>query len=430
MPSHAFRWRQAFFLGLVTYTASAAAPVFDTFVPVLLQAGHPLWANQTGLSADVVGFALAPSLAFFIMTWDNLFNLLIHPWVGACSDRTWNRWGRRKPWIMIGVPLAAFGFVLIPVARSVSMLAVAIILFNVGRAVFVPPVIAWLGDLYPATQRSRANSAFSLVSGVAAVIVLLVAGALFEQVGRTAPFGFTAMLLVILIVPGLLWVREPPPEPSGFASAPGVRTIFRTILASGQRHWMWILLVLFFSGLGVSIADTGGSSFAVFELGMTLGDASTVRVISVIAFILCALPSGMLATRIGRKHTVGLGLLVVMITYGFTYLLVATPTMYAAALFLAGVGGALVLVNILPLVFDVGDERFIGAFTGLSGVPAQLAAVVGPSIAGIIVEAVGSQRVLFLVSVVALAVAWLLLARLPVPPGLERLAGGSTGARP
>jgi MFS family permease len=195
-------------------------------------------------------------------------------------------------------------------------------------------------------------------------------------------------------------------------------TIFHTILASGQRHWGLLLLVLFCSGLGVSIADTGASSFAVFELGMSLGDASTVRVISVVAFIVCALPSGMLATRIGRKHTVGLGLLVVMITYGFTYLFVVSPTGYAVALFFAGVGGALVLVNILPLVFDVGDERFIGAFAGLSGVPAQLAAVVGPSIAGLIVEVIGQQRVLFLVAVVALALAWLLLARLQVPPRL------------
>lgn len=54
------------------------------------------------------------------MTWDNLFNLLIHPWVGACSDRTWNRWGRRKPWIMMGVPIAALGFGLIPVALCVA----------------------------------------------------------------------------------------------------------------------------------------------------------------------------------------------------------------------------------------------------------------------------------------------------------------------
>jgi maltose/moltooligosaccharide transporter len=416
MQPHAFCWKQAFLLGLVTYAASATAPVFDTFVPVFLQAGHPLWANKSGLAADVVGFGLAPSVAFFIMTWDNVFNLVLHPWVGACSDRTWNRWGRRKPWIMMGVPIAALGFVLIPVARSVSMMAVAIILFNVGRAVFVPPVMAWLGDLYPAAQRSRANAVFSLVSGVAAVIVLLVAGVLFEQVGRTVPFVFTALVLVLLIAPGLLWVHEATPEHSACASAPDMWTIFHTILASGQRHWMLLLLVLFCSGLGVSIADTGASSFAVFELGMTLGDASAVRVISVVAFIVCALPSGMLATRIGRKHTVGLGLLVVMITYGFTYLFVVTPTRYAAALFFAGVGGALVLVNILPLVFDVGDERFIGAFAGLSGVPAQLAAVVGPSIAGLIVEVIGRQRVLFLVAVVALALAWLLLSRLQVPP--------------
>jgi hypothetical protein len=66
-----FRWRRALFLGLVSYAASLAAPVFDTFVPVLLQAGHPLWQNTTSRSAPPAGFALAPNLAFFIMTWDN-----------------------------------------------------------------------------------------------------------------------------------------------------------------------------------------------------------------------------------------------------------------------------------------------------------------------------------------------------------------------
>ncbi len=37
-----FRWRRAFFLGIVIYAASIMAPVFDTFVPVLLQSGHPV----------------------------------------------------------------------------------------------------------------------------------------------------------------------------------------------------------------------------------------------------------------------------------------------------------------------------------------------------------------------------------------------------
>ena len=100
-----FRWRRALFLGLVSYAASLAGLVYDTFVPVLLQAGHPLWRNDTGLHAPLGGFGLAPRLAFFIMTWDNLLNIVIHPWAGVRSDQTWTRWGRRKPWILAGVPL-------------------------------------------------------------------------------------------------------------------------------------------------------------------------------------------------------------------------------------------------------------------------------------------------------------------------------------
>src|SRR5215831_16479309 len=183
-----FRWRRALFLGLVSYAASLAAPVFDTFVPVLLQAGHPLWHNTTGLQAPPAGFALAPSLAFFIMTWDNVINLFVHPWAGVRSDQTWTRWGRRKPWILVGVPLAVSGLLAIPLAQTLASVMVAILVTNLGRALFVPPMIAWLGDLFPAAQRSRANAAFSLVSGVTAILVLAVSGVLFEHVGRAAPF--------------------------------------------------------------------------------------------------------------------------------------------------------------------------------------------------------------------------------------------------
>src|SRR5262252_56056 len=206
-----FRWRRALFLGLVSYAASLAAPVFDTFVPVLLQAGHPLWHNTTGRSAPPAGFALAPSLAFFIMTWDNVINLFVHPWAGVRSDQTWTRWGRRKPWILVGVPLAAIGLIAIPCAPTLAGVMVAILVTNLGRALFVPPLIAWLGDLFPAAQRSQANAAFSLISGVAAIGVLVASGVLFERVGRAAPFMLVALGTLLLAGLGVLYVREPTP---------------------------------------------------------------------------------------------------------------------------------------------------------------------------------------------------------------------------
>jgi MFS family permease len=147
---------------------------------------------------------------------------------------------------------------------------------------------------------------------------------------------------------------------------------------------------------------------------MRLGDAAALRVVGVVAFLLGAVPSARLATCIGRRQTVAMGLLLVMLTYGATYAWVSTPAAYALVLGVAGIGGALVLVNILPLVFDLGEDAQFGACTGLVAVPVQAAAVLGPSAAGLVVQATGSQRMLFVVAAVAVGAAWLLLQRVHV----------------
>ena len=103
-----------------------------------------------------------------------------------------------------------------------------------------------------------------------------------------------------------------------------------------------------------------------------------------------------------------------MLTYGATYAWVSTPGAYALVLGVAGIGGALVLVNILPLVFDLGEDAQFGTCTGLAAVPVQAAAVLGPSVAGLVVDVTGSQRTLFVVAAVALGIAWLLLQRVQV----------------
>jgi Na+/melibiose symporter-like transporter len=409
-----FRWRRAFFLGLVSYAASLSGLVFDTFVPVLLQAGHPLWHNDTGLHAPIVGFALTPSLAFFLMTWDNLINIVVHPWAGVRSDHTWTRWGRRKPWILIGVPIAMMGLIAIPLASTLLGIIVAMLVTNFGRALFVPPMVAWLGDLFPAAQRSQANAASGLVSGVAAIVVLVVSGVLFEQVGRVAPFLAVALGTGLLAGMGVLWIRESPPHPTHVQGDPRVWATLRRVWTSQHRQWRLLLLTLLLSAGGASIVDTGSSSFAVFTLGMRLGDAAALRVVGLATFLLGAVPSARLAMRIGRCQTVALGLLTVTLTYVTTAAWVSTPGAYALVLGVAGIGGALVLVNILPLVFDLGEDARFGTCTGLAAVPVQAAAVLGPSVAGVVVDVTGSQRMLFVVAAVAVGASWLLLQRVHV----------------
>src|SRR6266851_100177 len=110
---------------------------------VTISAVPSIWTPGSG------GFGRAPSLAFFIMTWDNLLNIVIHPWAGVRSDQTWTRWGRRKPRILAGVPLTVTGLLALPWAPTLAGALLAILVTNLGRALFVPPMVAWLGDLFP-----------------------------------------------------------------------------------------------------------------------------------------------------------------------------------------------------------------------------------------------------------------------------------------
>ena len=146
---------------------------------------------------------LGPALALFIMTWDNLINVFVQPWVGAKSDQTWNRFGRRKPWILLGVPVALVGFTLIPFAQTAVAIAAFILITNFGMALFRSPTVAWLGDLYQPDDRSKANGIINMMGGVGGLLAFFGGGFLFEhfsaidpELGRMAPFIGGGILLL------------------------------------------------------------------------------------------------------------------------------------------------------------------------------------------------------------------------------------------
>ena len=135
-----FSYGKTFLLGLGFFGMSIIWPIFNQYIPIFLQAGNPEFERQLLAQGreipNIVGFALAPSLALFIMTWDNILNMFIAPWIGAKSDNTWNRFGRRKPYILLGAPIALLAFVFVPVAQSALAIAIYIFITNFGMALF------------------------------------------------------------------------------------------------------------------------------------------------------------------------------------------------------------------------------------------------------------------------------------------------------
>lgn len=395
-----FPYARTFLLGFGFFGISLIWPIFNNFVPIFLQEGFLLSATATA----------------FVMTWDNYLNMFVQPIVGERSDHTRTRLGRRKPWMLVGAPLAAIFFILIPSMPTVVTIMFAILFTNLSMALFRSPTIALLGDLFPSHQRSTANGIINLMGGVGSILAFLVGGALYV-LGRITPFIFGSLVMLAGISMVLLFVREPEAvrteaeAPRGKKNEGGFFANLKEVLAAEDRSGLLILLAILCWFTGYNALETFLSSFGKFTLGIDAGRMSILTSGLALMFVIFALPSGLIATHYGRRKVILVGIagLTVLILYG---LLIQNQAMLIIFLILAGFFWALINVNSLPMVYDVGGDTRIGAFTGMYYFASNIAAVAGPQIVGLLIDLTGKNyRVMFVFSAIFMALAGLCMLK-------------------
>lgn len=389
-----FPYRKTFILGFGFLGISIVWPLFNNFVPIFL--------DELGLSAILVGF---------VMTWDNYLNMFVQPIVGRLSDQTHTRIGRRKPWMLVGAPLAVFFFLLIPAMNFVTGIMFAILLTNFAMALFRSPTVALLGDLFPTEQRSMANGIVNLMGGTGAVVALLGGGVLYK-LGRGTPFAFGGLVMLGAISLVLLRVREPEiPVPVEKTLTTGLAADLREILQSNDRSGLMVLLAALCWFMGHKALEIWLSSFGKFTLDIDPGRMSLIVSGFALLFVLFAVPSGLIATRFGRRRTILAGLVALTVLLGLGWF-IQNQLALIGMLVLAGISWALINVNSLPLVYDVGGDTRIGSFTGLYYLVSSIAAVVGPQTVGLLIDLIGKNyRVLFIFSALSMALAGLCMAQ-------------------
>ncbi len=130
-----------------------------------------------------------------------IMGLLVQPIVGAASDHTWNRLGRRRPFILGGAIAAAVGMLLMPnaplfVSLMVPMLFGGLMLALMDGAfnVTMQPFRALVADMVPNEQRTLGYSIQALLINIGAVIGSILPFLLTNVIGldNTAPKGEVA----------------------------------------------------------------------------------------------------------------------------------------------------------------------------------------------------------------------------------------------
>jgi maltose/moltooligosaccharide transporter len=92
--------------------------------------------------------------------------LLVQPIIGAMSDRTWSpKWGRRKPYFLVGALMCSLGLLLFPFSSALWMAAGLLWLLDVGNNTAMEPYRAFIADKLPEDQHSIGFQAQSFFTG-------------------------------------------------------------------------------------------------------------------------------------------------------------------------------------------------------------------------------------------------------------------------
>ena len=119
-----------------------------------------------------------------------LTGLLIQPVIGYMSDNTWGKWGRRRPYFLIGAILSSLALIVMPHSPYLWFAAIMLWVLDASINVSMEPFRAFVGDMLPNKQRTQGFATQSFFIGIGAVASSILP-IVFEKLGvaNTAPEG-------------------------------------------------------------------------------------------------------------------------------------------------------------------------------------------------------------------------------------------------
>ena len=99
--------------------------------------------------------------------------LLVQPIIGAMSDRTVSRWGRRTPYFLVGALLCSIGLLLMPYSPTLWFAASLLWILDAANNITMEPYRAYVSDRLDESQRSVGFLTQSAFTGLAQTLAYL-----------------------------------------------------------------------------------------------------------------------------------------------------------------------------------------------------------------------------------------------------------------
>ncbi len=361
-----------------------------------------------------------------------LMGMIVQPLVGTWSDKTWCRWGRRKPYLYLGALVAVAVMAFLPNAGSLGLSVkmamsfglVMLMLLDTSINMAMQPFKMMVGDMVNERQKAKAYSIQSLLCNAGSLVGFLFPY-LFTWIGisNIAPAGVVpdsviysfyvgaAILILCVLYTGATVKEMDPKEYAAFHGLPEKsesdeekKPGLVTLLMHAPKAFWQIGLVQFFSwvaflymwtytngGIAETIWGTTDVSSAGYqEAGDWVGVLFAVQAVGSILWAM-ALP-------LFKNVKVGYAVSLVLGGLGFiSTAMIHDQYLLFISYLLIGCGWAAMLAMPFALLTNSLSGSSMGAYLGLFNCTICLPQIIAALIGGVLLKAVGGEQIMMLV---------------------------------
>jgi MFS family permease len=310
--------------------------------------------------------------------------ILIQPTIGVISDYTVTRWGRRKPYIVIGALLDVVFLAGLAWSNDFLAMVAFYFLLQVSSNFAQGPFQGYVPDLVPAKQVGTASGLMGLMLTLGTIVGVGIAslgGIIGMEPLAILALGVVEVVTMLVLVLTVDEGRVAPERTRSWTQV-ALSAWGRDILK--QRDVLWLLLVrlLFLGAFNATLIAVG---YFRRSHGMTDTDADGIVFIATaivgVCTALAAIPGGRASDRYGRRPVIWVACGIA--TFGLAAVAVApSPTLAVLAWIPFGIGMGIFLSADWALMADVIPKQTAGRYMGILNAGTAMAGPVFIIIAG------------------------------------------------
>jgi Na+/melibiose symporter-like transporter len=294
--------------------------------------------------------------------------ILIQPLSGALSDRWHSRWGRRRPWILLGTTFSLFCLIGMALSSSLFGIIITYLLLQTASNMAHGPAQGLIPDLIPSEKRGLASGIKNLFDMGGLVVTSLIAGQLMGADNPTLALMIIGAVLAISTFLTLFGTPEKSKQEIQ-SSSPLYLKLRDTLKVSLVDHPQYTRLIV--SRLLILLGIYTIQSFAQYYIRDWLGiqnpAEATGNLMTTIglALTLLVFPAGWLADKVSsKKLNIYSGILAAIGIFMITFVKSLTALYFVGSII--GIATGIFLSVNWTLATNLIPEEEAGKYLGLS----------------------------------------------------------------